>query len=150
MAKAKKTQEVIEEEVVETEAPAQTFGITELLDEIESETGKAYQPASIRVLLRKLVAEGTIERGEGRWAFDGPNDPSVVAIIDAVTKGRADKPKPEEAEEEEVEEAPAKKAPAKKAAASKAPAKKTRTKKAAEPVIEDEDDDLDLEDLDDL
>lgn len=118
--------ETVETEAVE-EAPAGT-NVAGLLDEIEKAAGKVYKPATIRVLLRKLAAEGKIEKAEGRWNL---SDDEVETVIEAVQAGRAEKePKPE----------------------GEAKPKKTRAKKAEEPVEEEEpetEDDLDV-DLDEL
>lgn len=133
--KSKTKQEPVEE--VEETATESSWGVKDLLDHIEAQTGKAYQPATIRVLLRKLVKEETIERGDGRWAFTGADDPAVIAIVDAVSKGRAEKDA-DASDEEAADEKPAKKAPVK---------RKTRAKKEPEPEEDEEDEELDLEDL---
>lgn len=115
-------------EAVEPETSATSFGVSDLIDEIEKETGKAYQPATIRILLRKLASEGKIVKAGGRWGFEGADDPAVETIIDAVKNGRAEK-------EPKAEKEPA--------------AKKPRTKKQAEPEPEEDEDDLEV-DIDDL
>lgn len=128
-------------EAVETEEV--TFGVAELIEEIQKETGKEYQPASIRVILRGLVKSGALEKSEGRWKL---TQDQVDVVVDHVAKTPSEDPEAETVADEE-EAAPAKKAPAKKA--KKAPAKK----KKEEPVIEEgedelsDDDELDLEDL---
>ena len=119
-----------------------TFGVAELIEEIQKETGKEYQPASIRVILRGLVKSGALDKSEGRWKL---TQDQVNVVVDHIAQTPSEDPETETVAEEAK---PAKKAaPAKKA--KKAPAKK----KAAEPVIEDgedelsDDDELDLEDL---
>lgn len=118
-------------EAVETEetTPAGT-PVQGLLDEVEKATGKDYQPATIRVLLRKLAKEGKLQKGEGRWSL---SDEEVETVIEAVQAGRAEKaPKEETADGEEK------------------PKRKRSTKKA-EPQPEPEEDEDDLEvDLDEL
>ncbi|QDM56464.1 hypothetical protein PP996_gp38 [Gordonia phage SheckWes] len=107
-----------------------------LAEQIESKLGQDVPATKLRVILRKLVNDGEIERGEGRWSFTGLKDPAVVAVIKAVKEGAAeDKPKPA-----------AKKAAAKKAA----PARKGRKAKAApEPEVDEDDEDvLDEDELD--
>ena len=120
-----------------------TNGIPELLESIQKETGKEYQPASLRVILRGLAKAGTIEKNAGRWSF---TDEEMDTIVDHISKTPDEDP--EAAADEDEAEKPAKK----KAPAKKAPAKKAAKKKAAEPVEEEpeevlEDDELDLEDL---
>ncbi|QZD97747.1 hypothetical protein SEA_VINE_38 [Gordonia phage Vine] len=115
-----------------TDAPEKN--IAWLAEQIESKLGQNVPATKLRVILRKLVNDGEIERGEGRWSFTGLKDPAVVAVIKAVKEGAAeDKPKP------------AAKAPAKKAA----PARKGRKAKAApEPEVDEDDDVLDDDELD--
>lgn len=118
-------------EAVETEetTPAGT-SVQGLLDEVEKATGKDYQPATIRVLLRKLAKEGKLQKGEGRWSL---SDEEVETVIEAVQAGRAEKaPKEETADGEEK------------------PKRKRSTKKAApQPEPEEDEDDLEV-DLDEL
>lgn len=118
-------------EAIETEetAPAGT-SVQGLLDEVEKATGKDYQPATIRVLLRKLAKEGKLQKGEGRWSL---SDEEVETVIEAVQAGRAEKaPKEETADGEEK------------------PKRKRSTKKAApQPEPEEDEDDLEV-DLDEL
>lgn len=126
-------------QIMATEAPAK--GISWLAEQVEAKTGQAVDGAKLRVILRKLVADETIERGDGRWSFTGLKDPAVAAVIAAV-------------KEEAKAEPAAKKAPAKKAApaagAKPASAKSRRRKPAPEPEPEDDealvdDDELDLD-----
>ena len=122
-----------ETETTETEVttPEPTgTSVQALLDEVEKATGKDYQPATIRVLLRKLAKEGKLQKGEGRWSL---TDEEVETVIEAVQAGRAEKaPKEETADGEEK------------------PKRKRSTKKA-EPAPEPEEDEDDLEvDLDEL
>ena len=116
-------------EAVETEetTPAGT-SVQGLLDEVEKATGKDYQPATIRVLLRKLAKEGKLQKGEGRWSL---SDEEVETVIEAVQAGRAEKaPKEETADEK--------------------PKRKRSAKKAApQPEPEEDEDDLEV-DLDEL
>lgn len=130
--RVKKTETpAVENEAVETEetTPAGT-SVQGLLDEVEKATGKDYQPATIRVLLRKLAKEGKLQKGEGRWSL---SDEEVETVIEAVQAGRAEKaPKEETADGEEK------------------PKRKRSTKKAApQPEPEEDEDDLEV-DLDEL
>ncbi|WNN96133.1 helix-turn-helix DNA binding domain protein [Gordonia phage Nodigi] len=123
------------------EATADTKGIAWLAEQVEAKLKQTVEPTKLRIILRKLVADGTVERGEGRWAFTGLKDPAVVAVFAAVKEGAAaDKPAAKPAAKKAA-------APAKKAA----PAKRTSRKKPApepEPEVDDEvldDDELDLD-----
>lgn len=121
-----------------TEKPAASNkvekGTTWLAEVIESKTGKSYSPYQLRILLRKLVKDGEIERGEGRWEFRGVTDPNVKAIIAAVKAGKM---------EQETKE----KTKAAKEAAKKDEVKATTKRKPEpEPVVEDDENDEDLDD----
>ena len=121
----------VETETTEVTTPEPTgTSVQALLDEVEKATGKDYQPATIRVLLRKLAKEGKLQKGEGRWSL---TDEEVETVIEAVQAGRAEKaPKEETADGGEK------------------PKRKRSTKKAApEPEPEEDEDDLEV-DLDEL
>lgn len=125
----------------ETTAPAPKVekGTAWLAEVIEQKTGKSYTPYQLRILLRRLVKDETIERGEGRWEFKGVTDPTVKAIIAAVKAGKL-----EESTRAGTDEAKkAEKKPAKKTVS------KSRTKKPAEPVEEADEDEEDVTDEDD-
>ena len=121
------------------------FGSQWLAEHVNDEAGTSHSPYTLRILLRKLVKDGVLTRdesqGRARYAFTGPEDPQVVAIVEAVKSG-ADK----KAEAERLQGLKDKRA-AKKAEAK--PAKAKRTKKAeVEPEPEEEDDfDADIEDI---
>ena len=91
----------VETETTEVTTPEPTgTSVQALLDEVEKATGKDYQPATIRVLLRKLAKEGKLQKGEGRWSL---TDEEVETVIEAVQAGRAEKaPKEETADGEEI------------------------------------------------
>ncbi|QCW22041.1 hypothetical protein SEA_YAKULT_37 [Gordonia phage Yakult] len=116
-----------------------TKGAAWLSEQIEAKLKQTVEPAKVRIILRKLVADGTIERGDGRWSFTGLKDPAVVAVFAAVK------------EQATAGDAPAAKRPAAKKAAAPAkkaaPAKRTSRKKAA-PEPEPEEDVLDDDELD--
>lgn len=128
-------------------APAEPKGAAWLAEHVNSTCGTSMDGYGIRILLRRLVKEGTIERGEGRYSFTGPRDPQVVAVVKAVKAGEVDKAKSERLEK--LKEAKATKAPAKKAAPAKekaaAPARRSRAK--AKPAPVEAEDDLDIDDL---
>ncbi|UVK63930.1 hypothetical protein SEA_BUTTON_36 [Gordonia phage Button] len=119
-----------------------TKGAAWLSEQIEAKLKQTVEPAKVRIILRKLVADGTIERGDGRWSFTGLKDPAVVAVFAAVKEQAT-------AGDAPAAKRPAAKAPAKKAEpAKKAPAKRAGKKAAPEPEPEDEildDDELDLD-----
>ena len=124
---------------------AEKLNINDLVEIVNEKTGKSLTAADARVHLRKLAKDGEIEKREGRWSFEGKNDPAIKGVVARVKAGKpARKGKPMEGEEdyEEAEEKPAsKKAPRKKAPAKKAPSKKSDT-------IDDEDDlEVDIEDI---
>ena len=128
--RVKKTETPVETETEVTTPEPTGTSVQALLDEVEKATGKDYQPATIRVLLRKLAKEGKLQKGEGRWSL---TDEEVETVIEAVQAGRAEKaPKEETADGEEK------------------PKRKRSTKKAApEPEPEEDEDDLEV-DLDEL
>ncbi|QGH76659.1 hypothetical protein PBI_QUASAR_31 [Gordonia phage Quasar] len=117
----------------------ETKGVAWLGEQIEAKLGQTVEQTKLRVILRKLVNDGEIERGDGRWSFTGLKDPAVVAVFKAVKEGAA-------------ADKPAKAPAAKKEGAKPASAKRStrsRRKAAPEPEVEDEDvledDELDLD-----
>lgn len=149
-----------------TAEPTQ-YGTEWLAEHVNDATGKSYDGYSIRILLRKLVQEDEIDRGEGRWNFTGPKDPAVRAVLAAVKSGKADDVKKERLEslkkktakpatktrakaapvvedEDEDEPTPAPRRRTRKAPAAKAPVRRGRPRKAA--VVEDEDD-VDIDEI---
>lgn len=64
------------------------FGTAQLLDHIEAETGKRYDGRALRVLLRKMTADGQLVREHGqRYEFTGPEDAKVQKIIERIKGG---------------------------------------------------------------
>lgn len=117
----------------ETKAPAKPkieFGSPWLAAHVTETTGENFDARGIRMLLRKLAADGKLKREVGvtreRYEFSGPNDPIVRQVIALITSGEAKAMK--QAGLQKVKDAAA----AKKAAAKAA-------KEAA--ATEDEDDD---------
>jgi hypothetical protein len=108
--------------------PKIEYGAPWLADHVKEVTGQELDAKGVRMLLRKLNSEGKLgDREHGaRYDFTGPEDPRVIAVVDAV------------------------KAKAAKASEPKAPrAKKGKAGEAAsaEPVVEEE---AEVEDLDEL
>lgn len=110
-------------------------------------TGKEFDAYNIRILLRKLAKDGTIERGEGRYEFKGVNDPIVKAVVKAVKSGAADAAKSERLDELKAKRT-AKKAAAPAEDEAPKPTRTRRTRKAAAPKPEEaEDEDLDIDEI---
>lgn len=144
------------------------FGTAQLLDHIEAETGKRYDGRALRVLLRKMTADGQLTREHGqRYEFTGPEDVKVQKIIERVKSGeieaaakvaldklkadaevkRAEKKAAKEAAaaaagDEDEEEAEVKPAPKRRAPAKKAATTTRRApaRKKATDVAEDDED----------
>jgi hypothetical protein len=60
---------------------------------VTEQTGETYDARSIRMLLRKLAADGKLSRVVGedraRYEFSGPKDPTVAAVLAMVKSGEA-------------------------------------------------------------
>ena len=109
-------------------------GTVWLADLVNEKLGTEYTSYQIRILLRKLIKEGTIEREEGRYQFRGERDPKVLAVIKAAKAGDLDV-------EKKTRIAAIKAAPVEE---DEAPPTRRRSSRAkAAPVEEDEDIDLD-------
>lgn len=170
--------ELEEDEVAETK-PAKkassaqqevTFGIRDLVAHIKAETGQDTDPRGLRTLIRKMARDksGRVNReitpgNRTRYDWSGPNDPEVVAIVEAFKNGELEAEK--HAKLAALKEQKAAKAAAKKKAAAEveeaddeeeAPAprrtaaKKTtparRRKAAPAPEVVEDDEELDLDD----
>ena len=74
-------------------ANAPKFGSAELAAYITETTGENFDGRSVRMLLRKLAKDGKHDRVVGetrdRYAFTGPNDPTVKAVLAMVKSGEA-------------------------------------------------------------
>lgn len=135
-------------------ATAITKGTAWLTDVLNKNLGTDYSGYQVRILIRKLVKNGVIERGEGRYEFTGLKDPRVLAIVKAAKEGGV-----KEAAAEKVEQAKASATRGRRPAAKPAveeeeeapkPAARRRGRPAAKPVVVEEDandDDLDLDEL---
>jgi len=136
-------------EVDEDEAPAKAkkapepdpvWGVRSLIALLLEKTEKEYHPREVRTLLRKLAREGGgVERdivagNKTRYAWSGPNDPEVKAILKAVRGGAI-----EESKKAALDKLKADKAA--KMALKPAPSTKPKKKAPAPDTDEDEDDD---------
>lgn len=150
------------EEVDEEEAPrskkadAPTRGTAWLTEYVNEECGTTYSPATIRILLRKLVKDGALEReiGEDRSRYNfnkGANDPTVKAVVKAVKSGAVAAERKASLEKVKASAA-AKKGKAAPAEEEPAPRRRrsaAKTKAAVKPkaVIDDDDFEDEVEDL---
>lgn len=117
------------------------FGTNELLEHVNTKTGKSLDPKALRVVLRQLAEDGVVERTVGedraRYSFSGVNDPQVKAVVAKVkSMGTKTRGRPKQEEDDEEEETPrrTRKTPAKKPAAKKPVTRRkttTATKKPA-------------------
>jgi len=120
------------------------FGTQQLADHINAEAGTTHTPYTLRILLRKLTADGVLKReeseGRARYSFTGPEDEQVVAILEAVKSG-ADK----KAEAERLQGLKDKRAAKKASAAPKA--KKSKKADVEPEAVEEDDFDEEIEDI---
>ena len=109
-----------------------TKGVAWLAEQVEAKLGQTVEQIKLRVILRKLVNDGEVERGDGRWSFTGLKDPAVVAVFKAIKEGAA-----------------AKRAPRAKTEGAKPASAKRASRAKKQPEVEDEDvledDELDLD-----
>jgi hypothetical protein len=107
-----------------------------LAEHVSEVTGTDVDSRSLRMLLRKMAAEGELERVVGedrqRYTFRGPNDPTVKTIVRKIKGGELTVARRAGLEAVKEKAAPpAKKAAPRKAAPAKAaPAKATRTRRS--------------------
>jgi hypothetical protein len=149
--------EELEEDEVEEAAPKKstrpevTFGVSDLSKYLVSQ-GHKVDARGLRTLIRKMARDGSnrVDReivAGNRTRYDWPKgtkDPEVKAIIKAFLGGEL-----EEDKKEKLQALKDRKATADKAA-GKVKGKKTKAGKKAKPapVVEDDDEDLELEDDD--
>lgn len=122
---------------------------TQWLTEHLNETcGTEFSQFQVRDMLRRLAKEEKIpakDRG-ARYDFSGEKDKTVKAVVKYVTSGQAEKDRRADLEKvKEKRETTKEKASAKKekAAAPKKEKAAPKKEKAAEPVVDEDDDDLD-------
>lgn len=97
-------------------AEKEVLGTAWLKEHVNETLGTSHESTKLRIILRKLIKDGTIESPkDGRYVFTGPRDPNVKAIIAALReeakagptkRGRKPKAKAavEEVEDDEVED----------------------------------------------
>lgn len=95
-APAKKAAPV--EEVEETAVAEVTFGVADLCALVEEETGTKVTTREMRTLLRKMARDGRIDRkiipgNRSRYDWAGPEDPEVVAALEAFKSGELEEDK---------------------------------------------------------
>lgn len=126
----------------------EVWGVRDLIALAKEKYGKEYSPREMRVLLRKMAREDqrinreVIAGNKSRYAWSGPDDPEVKAILKAIKGGEI-----EEGKKAALDKLKADKA-AKTAAKAETPAPK-KGKKAPAPPADDEDDELEEIDDDD-
>lgn len=153
----------------------ETKDINWLTEQVNDKCGTELAARDIRIVIRKLVKDGTIERGEGRYAFTGLKDDRVLAVIKAVKSGATDEAKKErlsnlkksKAKDDDPDEAPAKPARKRKAKAepeedeveeAPKPSRRRASKdtgdvtppkrrRAKKVEVEDDDEDVDLDEI---
>jgi hypothetical protein len=148
--------EELDEDEAEETAPSKkadevTFGASDLAKYLSKKSGKNVTPRELRTLIRKMARDGSgrvtreiVQGNRSRYNWSGPDDPEVKAIIKAFNSGEL------EADKQEKLAALKERKAAQKAEAEKAGTKSNKKgKKAAAPVVEEDDEDLDLEDDDD-
>lgn len=130
-------------------------GTAWLVEHVNDTLGTDYSGYQLRILIRKLVKDGTLERGEGRYEFKGPRDPQVLAILKAVKAGGVKEAQTSRVEKaKEAAQSPTRRRSRKAADGSaesdpeegttKPPARRSRRKPA---VVETDDDDIDLDEI---
>ena len=135
------------------EAPAKkggdevTFGAADLARLANEKFGTKYDARTIRTLLRKMAREDKprinreIQQGNRtRYNWSGPDDPEVVAVLDAIKGGEIEEAK-QKALADLKEKSAAKKAAKKAEKEAKEAAKGKKGKKA-----DDADEEVDLDD----
>lgn len=93
---------VVEPEVTEVEvAEVETiFGVADIAELIQVETGKAVKTRDLRTLLRKMARDGRLNReivagNRERWTWTGPQDPEVEKVLEAFRAGELEADKKE-------------------------------------------------------
>lgn len=93
----KKTSKKAAPAKAEKKAEAPTNGTQWLAEHVNKVLGTEYKAYDLRVMLRKLAKDGTLQREVGndrsRYDFSGPNDPVVKAVIAKLRDGDLEKEK---------------------------------------------------------
>jgi hypothetical protein len=99
---SKKTKAKTESTPKAEKAESTGMGASWLAEYINEEVGTEYTAAQMRVILRRLAADGELEREVGtdraRYQFTGEKDPIVRAVLKRVRSGEADSAKAERIE----------------------------------------------------
>lgn len=71
---------------------SEKFGVQELCEHVEDETGEAFTPQQMRAVLRRLAADDVIDRDvtpdkRTRYSWSGPNAKEVKAVVRAIKNG---------------------------------------------------------------
>ena len=66
-------------------AEKEVLGTAWLKEHVNETLGTEHESTKLRIILRKLIKDGTIESPkDGRYVFTGPRDPNVKAILAAL------------------------------------------------------------------
>lgn len=66
-------------------AKEETLGSAWLKEHVNDTLGTDHESTKLRIVLRKLIKDGTIESPkDGRYQFTGPRDPNVKAVVAAL------------------------------------------------------------------
>ena len=66
-------------------ADKETLGTAWLKEHVSDTLGQDVESTKIRIILRKLIKDGTIDSPkDGRYIFTGPRDPNVKAVVAAL------------------------------------------------------------------
>lgn len=132
----------------EVQPETTTFGTAWLTEYVNDQLDMELDGKAIRVILRRMVADGMLPVFEGRYTFPkGENDRNVAKILKYVREN--------ETEEADEEEKPAARRTKVTAGRTKVTAAKPATRRGRKPAVKpetDDDPDLpdDLDDIDDL
>ena len=153
MARRTATKEAPVEKAPAKKSAEPAKGTAWLVDHVNESLGTSYTGYQLRILIRKLTKDGTLQRGEGRYEFKGPRDPQVLAIMKAVKAGGVKEAQTSRVEKaKEAAQAPSKRRSRRAADGSAEsdpeegtmkPARRTRRK----PAVEVDDDDIDLDEI---
>lgn len=84
------------------ERESNILGAAWLAEHVNEELGTSYTAANMRVILRRMAADGDIEREVGtdraRYSFTGEKDPTVRQVLRRVKSGEATAAKAEQLE----------------------------------------------------
>lgn len=94
-APAKKTKKAKTAPAKAEKTESTGYGASWLAEYVNEELNTEFTAANMRVILRKMAADGDIEREVGtdraRYSFTGENDKIVKAVLKRVRSGEADK-----------------------------------------------------------